>query len=65
MSPTELLEERISDIVLSRKVDPKILQAVIDAAAIAIPCVLRAGLAGNVQCQEATQKLQPFLSQLK
>ena len=60
LSPTEVLDERISDILLKREADPR-HQALKDAGWIAIKAVLRAGLAGNVVCKEAAEEIEPFL----
>ena len=63
-SPAEILAERISDKALAIVKTDATLSLFLAAAAIAVPCVLRAGEAGNVQCQRAVREMQPFLDKL-
>lgn len=60
LSASEVLEERLSDIAAKRLPDPK-LNALKCAGWIAIKAVLRAGLAGNVQCKQAAEEIEPYL----
>lgn len=65
MTPSQLLEESISDIQLRRTFDPKKLDAFFAAAAVAIPTVLRAAAAGNEQCKMATLQMAASLQILQ
>lgn len=62
VTPAEVLAERLSDIALCREPSDTKLHALVDAAAIAIPTILRAAEAGNIQCQQAEKEMQPFLT---
>lgn len=64
MTTAEILEEGISDAVLKRAVSNRTLASILDAAKIAIPCVLRAAAAGNVQCREAAAQILLLLKSL-
>lgn len=62
-TPSQLLSERISDRLLSQhRGDPAKREAWFNCAEIAIRAVLRAGLAGNVQCQQAAKEMEPHLA---
>ncbi len=61
LSPTEVLDERISDILLKRESDPR-QSAFKEAGWIAIKAVLRAGLDGNVRCAVAAEEIKPLLA---
>lgn len=60
-SPSELLAERISDIETSRHHNPEKMLAFFFAASKALPTILRAAEAGNVQCQECEREIEPYL----
>lgn len=61
-SPAEVLAELLSDIALARAPETEKKHALCDAALIAIPAVIRAAAAGNVQCQQAAKEMQPYLT---
>lgn len=63
-SPDELLQEKVSDNYLTRTSDARKREALYALAEIAIPAVLRAAAAGNIQCQQAAEKMAPYLPYL-
>lgn len=67
-TPTEVLEERLSDIYLTeakRKATNDRLQAVYDLAKLSTTTIINAASAGNVQCKEALKKILPILDRIK
>lgn len=58
MIPSEILEERLSDISLKRKPVPiERQQAWLDAGLLAIQTVVSSANAGNVQCKTALKEI--------
>lgn len=63
-STAEILDERISDAMLSARNGSARLDNCLALAAIAIPCILRAAAAGNVQCKQAVAEMTPYLNKI-
>ena len=65
LTPTEVLEERISDLALKRHAaNPKNIDIVYQMAEIAVVACYNAGAAGNVTCRDASIKLLKLQKQL-
>ncbi len=67
LSPSQVLERLISDRMLQDTRNGKEhakRDALMAAAQIAIPAILRAASAGNVQCREAAKLMMPYLNKL-
>lgn len=65
MNTAQLLEEAISDRVLKKDSAQHNLRIILDMAKLAIPVVLRAGSAGNVQCRAVMPELLSLQAKLK
>ncbi len=68
LSPSQVLERLISDRLLQDARNGKEAvkrDALMAAAKIAIPAILRAASAGNIQCIEAARQMAPHLIKLK
>lgn len=63
-SPMQLLEERLSDKVLTKPTTTQ-LQAIYDLAIYSTRIVLQAGFAGNVQCRAAVPEILRLFQLLK
>lgn len=64
---SEILDEHLSDYLLTQKEQKEIYrknQIILELAKIAVPVVLRAADAGNMQCKEALKELIPLMNQL-
>jgi hypothetical protein len=62
LSPDDILAESLSKrVITSQLSDPAKMGAFFAVARIAIKTVIRAGAAGNVQCQQAVREMEPKL----
>lgn len=66
LAPTaaQILDEGISDRLLSAKHSATSWPLVLELCALAVPAVLTAGSAGNVTCLDASYKILPILNKL-
>lgn len=64
LTPAEVLEEQLSDIMLSRECLSEKRDAVYTAALLAVPCVLRRAADGDLACIACAIALEPHLKVL-
>ena len=64
-SPTEILEEKISDVKLTSDNNRKQIPIILDLCELAVPAVLNAAAGGNVICKSVALQILKLLNKLK
>ncbi len=62
LSASDILAESLSQkVIVAHLETPEKVNAFFESALIALKTVIRAGAAGNVQCQQAVREMEPKL----